>query len=268
MRNARGRRTISLWIATVAVLTLVVTIATHEKGTGPGAWFGVVLASFFTSLFSVVALITFHLHVRWQQKLERGDRFLAKWRVLPAEWAQFREREKARLDAGRGNNIRVRRISEETGVDVIVAQDSLMIDNDFFKLVEILGLQYLPETPPCLEYNMVTRGKNGSVRWNIRFPVATGAEAGARAIWDYVNAPKPPVDEAKRARRFRVARVIGLIVGIVSLPLFVFGFTIRSTTENQAQVLTCLVIGMMGTPLGFFISGLSHWMLRGAKSKK
>lgn len=264
MRNARSRRNISLAIATVAIATMVITVATHERGTGPGTWFGVFLASMFTSIFSVVALVTFHLHVRWQRQLERGDKFIAKWTVSPAEWAQYRENEKARVAAGRQNSVKVRSTSEETGVSVLVAQDSLMIDDDFFKLVEILGLQYLTETPPVLEYNMVTRGKGSPVKWNIRFPVSTDAAAsvGARAIWDYVYRPRPPVDREKLARRFRVVRTLSFIVGSVSLPLLVYALNYQEIPEQQTTVLPALIIGFLGTPLGFLIGALSHWRVR------
>ena len=220
MRNARPRRNTSLAIASVAVATLLITVATHEKGTGPGAWFGVLLGSFFTSIFSIAALVTFQLHIRWQRQLERGDRFLARWTVQPAEWAQFRQAELARIDVGRQNSVRVRSSSEGSGVEVRVAENALMVDDDFFKLAEILGLQYLPETPPCLEYNMVTRGKNGSVKWNIRFPVAEGAEAGARAVWDYVQRAKPARDTARAISRFRFWRPVGIVIAAICAPLF------------------------------------------------
>ncbi|MEO7997606.1 MAG: hypothetical protein ABI852_09180 [Gemmatimonadaceae bacterium] len=69
------------------------------------------------------------------------------------------------------------------------------------------------------------------MRWNIRFPVATGAEAGARAVWDYVNGAKPVINEAARLRRFRIARVAGIVIGLISLPMLVFGLNNRGNTE-------------------------------------
>lgn len=265
MRNAHRRRNISAIIATAAISVLIVTIATHEKDTGPGAWFGVVLVSFFTGVFSLMGLVTFHLHVRWQQQLLRGDRFLARWTVLPTEWELFRANEKPRLEAGRGNAIKVQADNARTGIDVVVAQDSLMIGDDFYKLLQIQGLQYFPETPPSLEYNMITSGKSGSVHWNIRFPVAAGAEAGARAIWDYVNREKPVRDEVRTLRRFRLWRVLGFVIGVVCLPLFVYGYLHRGQTEIQTRVLICLIGGMAGAVLGFFISALTHGLLRSAE---
>jgi hypothetical protein len=262
MRNARRRRGISLSIVFVAVVTLAVTIATHEKGSGPGVWFGVLLVALFTSIFSIVALLTFHFHVRWQQKLERGERLLAKWTVTPAEWAGYRENEKARLEAGRQNSVKVRSASEDTGIAVLVAEDSLMVDDDFFKLVEILGLQYLPETPPVLEYNMVTRGKGSAVRWNIRFPVAAGAEAGARAVWDYVYRAKPKRDSARAIRRFRIWRPLGLAIGIICLPMSVYGFMQRGQIQTQPHILWYLIAGFMGTPFGLTVGVMSHFMLK------
>lgn len=262
MRNSRRRRNISGTIAIAALIVVATTVPLQLKSSGPGPYFAAMYVSILTSLFSVVAWITFHLYLRWESQLERGDRLLAKWHVSAAEWALFRANDKARLDEGRQNTVKVRRECEQSGVDVIVAENALRVDNDFFTLSDVIGLQYLPETPPVLEYNMLSRTKSGSIRWNIRFPVATDANVGARAVWDYVYRPKPPVDFERRRRKWRIGRTVGLAMALGSFPLLVFGLTNRGNVQIQTVVLTCLIVGFIGVPFGLFLAWLTNHLLR------
>lgn len=261
MRNPTKRRTASIVVAVVGAVALTTTIVLN-RGRSPvdGAWFAMVIMSFFVTLFAIVGAITFHVHARWIARLKRGDKRLAQWSLSPAEWKQFRINDRAWREAGRSNSLKLRKEKSATNIDVTIAQDALMVDDDFYHLGALRGLQWIPETPPCLEYNMVTSGKNGSVKWNIRFPMSAGAEAQARAVWDHVHRPMP-VNLARSIRRFRRSRVAGLVVAVLSGVVLLLT---RGHFEQRAQspMLWLFVAALIGLPVGLFLVAFCHWQLR------
>jgi len=261
MRNPTKRRSASVVVAVVAAVTLTTTIVLN-RGRSPvdGAWFAMVIASFFVTLFAIVGVITFHVHVRWIARLKHGDKRLAQWSLTPAEWEQFRINDKTWRDTGRSNILKLRKDAVASNIEVTIAQDALMVDDDYYHLGAMRGLQWIPETPPCLEFNMVTSGKNGSVKWNIRLPMAAGADTQARAVWDYVHRPMP-VNLGRSIRRYRFSRVAGLVVALLSgtVLLFTRKYYVGQLSTHQ---LWYFVTGAVGLPVGLFVSALSHWQLR------
>lgn len=261
MRNPTKRRTASTVVAAIGAVALATTIVVN-RGRSPidGAWFAIVIASSFVILFAIVGIITYHVHVRWIARLNRGHRRLAQWTLSAAEWEQFRTNDKAWRDTGRPNSLKLRKDGTASNVAVIIAQDALMVDDDFYHLGTLRGLQWIPETPPSLEYNMVTVTKNGSVKWNIRLPVAAGADAQARAVWDYVHRPVS-FDVARSIRRFRYSRVAGLVVAALS------GFALIYTrayyvNEVASHQLWYFVGGAVGLPVGLLVAAVCHWQLQ------
>lgn len=101
MRNPTKRRSASVIVAVVGAVTLTMTIVLN-RGRSPvdGAWFAIVITSFLVTLFAIIGVITFHVHVRWIARLKRGDKRLAQWSLTPAEWEQFRINDKAWRDTG------------------------------------------------------------------------------------------------------------------------------------------------------------------------
>lgn len=262
MRNPAKRRNITLAVAAVGASTLVATIL-QNRGRSPvdGRWFAVVIVSFFVTLFAMVAVAVYQVHTRWRERLRRGHKRLAQWALTPAEWEQFRINDKTWRKSGRTNSLKLRKELATSDVEVIIAQDALMVDDDFYSLGALRDLQWIPESPPSLEYNMVTMAKNGAVRWNIRLPVAASAEAQARAVWDYVHRPVPD-NTARTIRRFRFARTLGLMVAAISVAALVFARMSHGTQEMRSSMLWALVCGSVGLPAGLISSAILHWQLR------
>ncbi|MEP6833918.1 MAG: hypothetical protein ABJB74_11010 [Gemmatimonas sp.] len=260
MRNPAKRRNISLVVATSGLATLGTTLLLHKHDAVLGAWFGVVLASFFVSLLSLVAVVVYQVHVRWIARLNRGAERLAQWTVSPTEWQQFRANDKVWRNSGRPNSFKPRK-DANADVEVIVAKNALMVDNDFYSLGALRGLQWIPETPPSLEYNMVTQSKSGSIKWNIRLPVATNAEPQARAVWNYVHRAVP-VDSAKRLRRLRLARTLGLVCAVLSAAALIYARVTYGNQSLQTSMLTALIFGVIGLPGTLLLSLLSHWQVQ------
>ncbi|QJR37930.1 hypothetical protein [Gemmatimonas groenlandica] len=47
-----------------------------------------------------------------------------------------------------------------TGIDVVIKEEFLMVDDDFRHFIaEVGAIQWLPESPPCRDITMVTSGK-------------------------------------------------------------------------------------------------------------
>ncbi|MGV3708762.1 MAG: hypothetical protein ACO1Q7_07970 [Gemmatimonas sp.] len=263
MRNPTRRRNLSLALTIASALTLGTTLILN-RGRSPvdGTWFALAIGSFFVALGAAVAVITLQVHARWIARLKRGDDRLAQWTVSPAEWAQFAAEDQRWRDEGRINSVAVAKQNATNGVDVTIAKTSLMVGDDFYHLGALRTLQWIPSTPPCLEYNMVTHSKNGTIKWNIRFPVASGADAPARAVWDYVHRPVP-ADVTRSISTRRIARAIGLLVGVTCTVMFVIGWVLRTSPAQHSETMWALIIGLVGTPIGIFVAGLCHVQLKG-----
>lgn len=268
MRNPRLRRSISLVVGAISSTTLAITVLRHWGESPNESWFTVVVASTFVTLFALVAIVVYHANVSMRNRLESGHRLLAKWTVSPTEWQKFTADESVRIAAGRRNTFKLRPEQLANGVHVIIAENAIMIDNDFYHLDGLQSLQWLPDTPPCFEYNMITAGKNGSVRWNVRFPVANGAEPLARVVWDYEHRKGQRFDPDVVDRRMRRMRVGGLIVGIASTPALLYAISnLRNRTMEDATV-WALIIGVVGVPVPLATSLIAHIMLRSNKRSK
>jgi hypothetical protein len=262
MRNPGKRRNISVVVGAIALATLVLTLALHRGDSALGAWFTVVVISAHVTVFALVGLVVFQANHRMRVRLERGERMLAKWTLTAEQWRTFAADEVERKAAGRNNNFKVRPDRVDDGARVLIAENAIMIDDDFYHLGRMRGLQWLPDALPCLEYNMNTAGKSGSVKWNVRIPVPPDAEAQARAVWDYVHRPGQHAPPHVKATRFRRARAGGLVVAAVATPALVFTVNNLRRQEMPEFGLLALFVGLIGVPIGLFVSVLSHVMLR------
>jgi hypothetical protein len=261
MRQPRKRRNISLAVLAVGVTYFLVTVFVAPVDPRDAAVFGSLVVACFVSLLGLVGTIAYHVTHQRLQRLLRGERILARWTVSPDEWKAFRDNERSRATAGRDNAVKVRKASEATGIDVVITEESLMVDDDFYHLItEMRELQWLPESPPCLDFRMVTTGKS-SVTWHIRFPATAGAESKARVPWDHFQQRLAPRDQRSRIPNFRIARQLGAIVACVSAVALGFAWYHYGNRSMQTPVLASMIGGMLGFPLGLFVFGLTHWWL-------
>lgn len=261
MREPRKRRNISLAVLAVGVTYFLVTVFATTVDPRDGAVFGSLVAACFVALFGLVGAIAYQVTHRRHERLLRGERLLARWTVPPGEWRQFRENEHRRAAAGSDNAVRVRSASEATGIEVVITEESVMVDGDFHHLLtEMRGLQWLPETPPCLDFTMVTSGKR-SVTWHIRFPAPVGAESQARVPWDHFQRRLAPRDERGRIPAFRVARTLSAIVAAASAVVLCFAWYHYADRPAGASALATMIGGMLGLLVGLCLFGLTHWWL-------
>lgn len=267
MRQPRNRRNISVAVLAVGLTYVLVTVFVTTVDTRDRAVFGSLVAACFVSLFGLVGTIGYQVAHQRRQRLVRGERLLARWTVSPDEWKTFRENERRRETAGRDNVVTARSASEASGIDVVITEESLMVDDDFYHLgSEMRGLQWLPESPPCLDFTMVTTGKR-SVTWHIRFPATAGTEP-TRVVWDRFQQRLARRDERGRIPTFRVARQCSVVVAAVSAVALGFASYHYDNQSMQTPVLTTMIGGMLGFPLGLFVFGLTHWWLTRGPGKR
>lgn len=261
MRNPRTRRNISAAVLVVGIgyvvaLPLLTDIDPRRAGV-----FGTLVAACLVSVTALIGTIAYSVTHGRHQRLLRGERLLVRWTLSPAEWAQFRENERNRASRGKDNAVKVRAEREATGIDVVITEESLMVDDDFYHLGEMRGLQWLTETPPCLDFRMVTPTKGSSVTWHIRFPAPVASESLARVPWDVFQKRLVPRDERSRIPGFRIARRVSVIIAIVSAAALLFAWRGYGDGSMQSPELAALIGGFIGFPLGTFTAALTHWWL-------
>ncbi|MEP6765835.1 MAG: hypothetical protein ABJB66_16085 [Gemmatimonadaceae bacterium] len=264
MRNPKRRRDVAALLVVIGISAIAIPLGLHHDETpSQGAWFGIVLAGFIDLALAATAFTVFNISYRQREKLLAGYKQLAKWTVSPAELQQFRANEKRHKDVGRNNSLNVRKQSDVVGFDVIVSQEAVMADEDFYVFTDRRGLQWLPDVPPSLEFNMVTANKNGSLRWNIRIPVPSDAEASARIVWDYFNRPTIAPNLTKRYRAMRKFGLICLL--IAQLPLL-FAVVNPKHVPLQTSVIVAIIIGAIGSFIGIFAALLAQMLLKKSKA--
>lgn len=267
MRNPGKRRNISLVIALVAGFTLALVFPVVQGDGKFFSWFTVLLISFFTALGSLIAVVVFHFNFRLQRKLLAGHRLIARWSLSAAEWEQFVTDEARRKSEGRFNNFKANRATGKV-IDVHIAENAIMIDGDFYHLGTMRGLQWIPDALACLEYNMVTSGKSGSVRWNVRIPVPETAVPLARKVWDHAHPPAKPGAEFAELHRLNRIRKIGLLLAFVFAPAVVFAVTAFKGGSRTNMTMVMMIVGGAGVLLGVLLGVLGHFMYRAERRRR
>jgi len=260
MRSPRQKRNISVVLLAVGVSYLVLAFTALNVTPANELLFGTVLLAFFGSIFALTGVIAFRVTLARHARLLRGHRLLATWTVSPQEWQQFLANQ-PHFAGERKNTITVNPERSLHGVKVVVTEESVMVDDDFYHLTELRGLQWHETPPPCLDFRMVTTGKNGSVTWHIRFPAAAGTEIAVRAVWDYFQQRLAPTEPRRLIPRYRVARTACVVMACVSALLLVFARATYGVAAMRTPMLVAMVTGLLGLPLGVVVGAITHWWL-------
>ncbi len=151
--------------------------------------------------FAFVALIQGLLFARGQAKLRAGVGHVAQWHVGAADWERFRvfDFERVALDPTRfRNDMQIREFIPPEGVDVIVGETSVIVD-DSYHVLRLNGLPELrsigwidnaatPKRPPdCLEFKLAyPRSRFGNITYTtLRMPIPEAAFEQARKVYHH-----------------------------------------------------------------------------------
>jgi hypothetical protein len=212
MRNPSRKAAIfSALLATGALLAWL-GVLRHEA-IGQEWVSGLMIAGGFTTVFVFfVLLIQALFHVSGMAKLQAGIGLLARWQVGAADWDKFRAADDDRAASNPtflGNDLWIRKATPPEGVEVIVGEKSLIVDNSYHVLrmnglPELRGIGWLdnsaaPGRPPdCIEFLLAyPRGKYGGIQHTtLRVPVPEAAQVPARKAYLHFA----PALERRRAR--------------------------------------------------------------------
>jgi hypothetical protein len=234
---------------------------------------------FTTTLIMLVLLIQALFHVRGMAKLKAGFGRVAQWRVSAVEWDKFRTADSGRVAADPtylGNDLWIRKATPPEGVDVIVGEKSLIVDNSYHilrmnGLPELRSISWLDNSatagrpPDCLEFLLAyPRGRYGGIKYTtLRVPVPQAEWVQGRLAYDQFA----PELERRRARGpialrnpRRTLQVCGVILAI-SLATTAWGWVeaerVGWNMYNSLTPLFLLLGGGAGAFFALLLAGLT-----------
>ena len=234
---------------------------------------------FTTTLIMLVLLIQALFHVRGMAKLKAGFGRVAQWHVSAVEWEKFRAADAGRVAADPtflGNDLWIRKATPPEGVDVIVGEKSLIVDNSYHilrmnGLPELRSISWLDNSatagrpPDCLEFLLAyPRGRYGGIKYTtLRVPVPQAEWVQGRLAYDQFA----PELERRRARGpialrnpRRTLQVCGAILAI-SLATTAWGWVeaerVGWNMYNSLTPLFLLLGGGAGAFFALLLAGLT-----------
>jgi hypothetical protein len=257
------------------------------------AWFGVQLYDaldqkwvsgvLFTIGLTIALIMLFLLiqalfHTRGMAKLKAGAGRVAQWHVSAADWDKYRaDSDRAASDPRfRANELWIRKATPFEGVEVVIGEKSLIVDNSY----HVLRMHGLPELrsiswrdnaatagrpPDCLEFLLAyPRGRYGGIMYtSLRVPVPEAAlEQGRRAYCQFAPALERRMARGPIALRNprRTLQVCGAILTI-GLAALAWGWIEAEragwSIYNAQTPLILLIGGGMGVLFAVLLGGLT-----------
>jgi hypothetical protein len=245
---------------------------------------GVMIAAAFAIVpVMLVFLVQALFHMRGMAKLRAGTGRLAQWHVSAADWDKYRASEGTRTAVDPrflGNDLWVRGVTPPEGVDVIVGEKSLIVDNSYHVLrmnglPELRGIGWLdnsstPGRPPdCIEFLLAyPRGKYGGIQHTtLRVPVPEAAQVPARKAYLHF-APALERRQAKGPIALRNPRRTLQVCGVILVASLAAIAWARSAAEATGwsvnETMAPMVTMIVGAVLALFavVLGLLTLLLR------
>jgi hypothetical protein len=256
-----ARKALYCLIAVLAGAALIWFGAWRREHIGEG-WTSIVpiFVGLGSAPFGLVFLIQALLAARGQARLLAGHRVIARWHVYPAEWERFRALDSRRAadHSSLANDLWIRKASPSNGVEVIVGETSLLIDQSYHVLrpgglPELREIGWLEGPPTCLEFALLyPRGRyGGTLPTTLRIPVPPAARAEARRVFAYFEPllrRRPALALRNPRRTYRICAVL-LIASALSATL---GFALTRILADGADPLVALSFLIGGTILAVF----------------
>ncbi len=259
MRKVEQRRNIAV-LVTVAAAGVFVTFAMLRIGPEHEVLFGLGVAAGLTTLIGLCFALVYHAATRQRQRLLRGERLLARWTLSEDVWSQFCAQQHARAD-GTKNLIDVRERRSAQGVPVVMTEESLMVDDDFFHLGELRELTWHETAPAYFDFRSVTYTKSSAIPWHLRVPASDSDPVAMRKIWDYFQGRLAPLAPGSRIPRIRLMRSISLALIPIGAVAAVIAKQFYHEPSMQSIVVVALVVATLTLSLGVIMGAMTHWWL-------
>jgi hypothetical protein len=209
MRNSRLSRNRACALAAGAALAAVAAFLLAHEATEDG-WHALLVAC--GSILAAVAVISacvalvWHLNVRTEAALQRGDDLLGRWRIDAPTWRAFFDIEQgfALQPNVWQNEFQPRRDVPEEGAEVTVGTTGVVIDGSVHRLPrhgvpEVTAARLRRDTGPApsVELHLYHPAMKSGDRWvpekrtTLRFPVAASAEGVAARYVAWCESGRP-----------------------------------------------------------------------------
>lgn len=210
--------------------------------------------------FGFVFLIQALFAIRGRARLLAGHRTIARWHVYPAEWEQFQKLDGRRSGEHHslGNDLWVRKATPKDGVEVIVGETSLLVDDSYHVLrrgglPELREARWLEGPPNCLEFALLyPRGRyGGTLPLTLRVPVPASGREGARRVLAYFEPRlrrKPGLALRNPPRTYRVCALLLVAAAVAGGA----GWVLARALPDGADPLVPLTLLIGGTILAVF----------------
>ena len=265
-------RKILLYLALVGAGILLIYLGGARWDGSAESWFGflLMLAGLLSVAFGAVYLVMALVYARGRAKLLAGRGLIARWHVAAGEWERFVtiDRLRRETDAGFANDFNAAKQASDRGVDVVVGRTGVAV-GDYYQTLRRGGLPGLvalywlppPADPQCLEFHArYPRGRyGGSVPICIRFPIARGAEADARRVYDHFEPllrPREAIALRNPALTIRIALAVALAGAIAAGLGFASagsGGEVNVTATIAAVIGGILVLPALAVALATFV---------------
>ena len=265
MRNP-ARKALYCLLALLAGAALIWFGASRQQRIGDD-WTSLapIALGFTLAPFGFVFLIQALFAIRGRARLLAGHRMIARWHVYPADWERFRELDSRRSgeDHALANDLWVRRATPPDGVEVIVGETSLLVDDSYHVLrpgglPELREIRWLEGPPTCLEFALrYPRGRYGGTQpMTLRVPVSASGRDGARRVVAYFE-PRlrrsPGLALRYPPRTYRICAAL-LVLAIASGAA---GYLLAAARPDGADPLVALTLLIGATVLGAFATILA-----------
>ncbi len=149
-------------------------------------------------LFGFLMTLNFLWAMRVFARLRRGEGVLARWTVSAETLEAFREDEARRVATDGANDWRIPRVAPPEGVEVIFAEDGVLVGDSYFGLASsgiahVRGMDTLADSPLALRFHTVMstvrRTSSGHTFednfGSLRIPVAPGSNDELRRVVEH-----------------------------------------------------------------------------------
>lgn len=260
MRNPAGKALYCL-IAVIAGAALIWFGAGREQRVGED-WtaIGPLFVGFAIAPIAFVVLIQALFAMRGRARLLAGHRVIARWHVYPAEWERFRELDSRRA-AEHGslvNDLRIRKAAPSEGVEVIVGEKSLLVDQSYHVLrpgglPDLREVRWLDGPPICLEFALLyPRGRyGGTLPLTLRIPVPPGARGAAQRVVDHFE-PRVRRRPGLALRNPRTTYRVCAALFAAAAAMAAIGYALARAGAEGADPLVALLLLIGGVGVGAF----------------
>ncbi|MCU0648490.1 MAG: hypothetical protein MUF00_10875 [Gemmatimonadaceae bacterium] len=164
--------------------------------------------------------------------------------------------------------LRVRDQRESTGIQVMISEESVLVDDDFHHLGDLRALTWHETVPPYFDFRSMTWTGSLWNTWHLRIPAPADDPAPVRRVWDYFQARLVAPSWESRVPRLRLLRSVSLALIPLGIGAVIVARTYRDDSAMQDVVMAALFVAMLAVPIGVVVGGVVHYRLtrgRGAQ---